>query len=191
MKIALIILAAGNSSRLGQPKQMLDRGNQSMIQYIYNECIKSKLGPVYVVTGAYHDAIAKELTEATLIRNSKWQNGMASTISFALRNIDQENLEGTIIVLSDQIYLTSETLTQLGIVASTHTNKIVNCQYQKGMGPPTYFHKSLFSELELLSGDDGAKSIVKKYFSCRFSIDFPLGDLDLDTLDDLKRLEDL
>ena len=162
-----------------------------MIEYIYQECVTSKLGPIYVVTGAYHDVISNELIDAQIIYNRKWQDGMASSISYAMRSIDQEFLDGVIIILSDQVFLTSNILLKLTAKSSTSTKKIVNCQYQKGMGPPTYFDKSLFPELEQLSGDDGAKSLVKKYTTLKSSVDFPRGDVDLDTIEDISVLEDL
>ncbi len=162
-----------------------------MIQYIHQECIKSELGYVYVATGAYHDAISNEIPEAHLIYNANWTDGMASTISFAMKNINQEILDGVIIILSDQVFLTSDTLNRLAQKATNETNQIVNCKYQKGLGPPTYFHKSLFSELEKLSGDEGAKSIVKKYSTSLTSINFPKGDIDLDTTIDIKILDEL
>ena len=191
MDIAIIILAAGSSSRLGQPKQLLQRGNQSMIQYVHEECLKSKLGPVYVVTGAYHDAISAELNDAEIIHYPRWENGMGSSISYALKTLKIDNLKGVIIALSDQVYLTSEILTELAQEANQSNSKIVNCKYQSEMGPPTYFDKSLFQELEQLTGDDGAKSIVKKYKTSRSSIRFVLGEVDIDTTEDLQILDNL
>ena len=190
MKIALIILAAGNSSRLGQPKQLLLRGDQSMIQYIVSECTHSKLGPVYVVTGAYHKEIVQQLDSALLLHNISWEQGMSSSIAFAMRNIDKESIDGVLIVLSDQVYFDKTILADIAAIARTKHHKIINCRYQKGMGPPTYFDKSLFAELEQLSGDAGAKAIIIKYITQSTSINFLRGDVDLDSKEDLKVLED-
>jgi len=188
LNIGIIILAAGNSSRLGRPKQLLKRGEVSMIQYIHQECVNSKLGPVYIITGAYHEVISKEI-KSNIIENKNWKNGMATTISFAMRNINTLSLDGIILALSDQVYLSSSILQEIAQEARNSKSKIVNCQYQNGMGPPTYFDKSLFVELEQLTEGDGAKSIVKKYNNYKSSIQFPLGDIDLDVESDLDVLK--
>lgn len=191
MNIALIILAAGNSSRLGQAKQLLHRGDQTMIEYIVSQCTQSELGPVYVVTGAYHDEISLLVDNDLLLHNTSWQQGMSSSIAFAIRNIDQASVDGAVIILSDQVYLDKNILVEIAEVALTNPHQIINCQYQKGMGPPTYFDKSLFAELEQLSGDDGAKPIVMRHADQSTSIDFLLGDVDLDNESDLSVLESL
>ena len=190
MNIALIILAAGDSSRLGQPKQLLRRGDQSMIEHIVSQCDQSELGPVYIITGKYHDAISNQIGRSNILHNHKWQEGMSSSIAFAISNIDQVLIEGAIIILSDQVYFDKTILADIAAIAKTKHHKIINCRYQKGMGPPTYFDKSLFAELEQLSGDSGAKAIIIKYITQSTSINFPRGDVDLDSKEDLKILED-
>ena len=162
-----------------------------MIEYIHLECVASELGPVYVVTGAYHYEISQLIDSDCLLYNTTWQRGMASSIAFALSNIDQESIDGAFVILSDQVYFDKKILVEIAAVAHTNLYKIINCRYQKGMGPPTYFDKSLFAELEQLSGDDGAKSIVTKYSSALSSIEFDRGGVDLDTEEDLNVLEDL
>ncbi len=189
--IASIILAAGNSSRLGQAKQLVRRGNQSMIQYIYEQCVSANLGPTYILTGAYHEEISKELPKASILHYSDWEDGMGSTISFAMNQIQLNSLDGVVIVLSDQIFLTSSILLNLVQEAYSSKSSIVNCEYQNGMGPPTYFDKSLFRDLTFLEGADGAKSIVSKHMNHRSFIQFPKGYIDIDTQEDLNLLMDL
>lgn len=190
-KVSILILAAGNSNRLGQAKQMLQRGNETMIQYIYQECIKSQIGPVYIITGAYHEAIEKEIPDAKIIFNPNWEEGMSTSISCGIKNIEHKKLSGVIIVLSDQVYFNKSVLTKISAVALSKSPKIINCTYQEGMGPPTYFDKSLFPVLAQLSGDEGAKSIVRKYISESIAISFPKGHFDLDTPEDLDILNTL
>lgn len=189
--IALIILAAGNSSRLGQVKQLVHRSDRSMIQYIYEQCVNSNLGSTYILTGAYHEEISQEVPSASVIYNPNWKDGMGSTIAFALQEIKSEELDGVVIILSDQIYFSSSILYDLINEANSSKSKVVNCQYQNGMGPPTYFDKSLFEELKKLGGENGAHSIVKKYFTKRSFIQFPKGHLDIDTQEDLDLLNDV
>lgn len=185
MNIALIILAAGDSSRLGQPKQLLLRGDQSMIEYMVSECTQSELGPVYVVTGKYHMEISNQIVNTKILYNENWQEGMSSSIAFAISNIDLGLVDGAIIILSDQVHFEKNILAEITRIVRTNKYKIINCQYDKGLGPPTYFDKTLFVELANLKGENGAKEIVKKYITDCVSIDFPNGGIDLDTEEDL------
>ena len=178
-------MAAGSSSRLGRPKQLLSRGKESMIEYITSECVESKLGPTYIVTGKYHDVISIKIDSAKILYNTAWQEGMSSSIAFAISTIDRKLIDGAIVVLSDQVYFSKKILAKISAVAKSKRQKIINCKYEKGMGPPTYFDKSLFGELEKLSGDDGAKSIIQKHIENSISIDFTKGSIDLDTPADL------
>lgn len=189
--IALLILAAGSSSRLGHPKQLVRRGEQLMINHIISECKASKLGPIYLVTGKYHQEIINHVKDITVLYNKFWDEGMSSSISFGVKQINKKNLRGIIIILSDQVYMSKKVLTKIKVLADTKNTKIINCKYQIGEGPPTYFDRSLFSELELLSGDHGAKCLLKKYITSRLFIDFPEGHIDIDHPQDLHKLKHL
>jgi len=88
--IGIIILAAGSSSRLDKPKQLLMHRGTSLIRHVTAEAFEAGLLPVLVVTGAGSDAISKELdeTNAAIVYNNRWQEGMASSIVKGITHVN-------------------------------------------------------------------------------------------------------
>lgn len=191
MKTALLIIAAGRSARLGQPKQLLPFKNTFLLDYIINECQSSEVGDIFVVLGANRELIEPRLNHSIIkntFYNPNWIDGMGTSLACGIFKILNENYHNVIVILSDQPFFTKHLLNK---IIEHHKNtlaRIIVSKYQKGMGPPTFFDKSLFSELSKLKGDVGAKPIIKRYFKEIETIDFEKGNLDIDTVDDLKWL---
>jgi molybdenum cofactor cytidylyltransferase len=115
METPIIVLAAGSSSRLGQPKQLLPRDGTSMLAYVVQECIASQLGEVIVVLGAQATRMLSEIESLNciLITNQNWQEGQGSSIACAAQSINPENVEGVFIVLVDQVHFNREVLLRI------------------------------------------------------------------------------
>lgn len=190
MKIHILILAAGNSSRLGQTKQLLMHKGSSLLNRTIEECVKSKIGDITVVLGAKHESIKQQIIadNMNVVFNPNWQNGMGASLAFGLQSIDTKKLDGLLIVLTDQIYFESKVLKQILIKQKETNAPIVISRYQDGAGPPSFFESSLFDEISQLNGDQGAKSIVQKYKDEVAYVDFHLGDIDVDVPADLSRI---
>jgi molybdenum cofactor cytidylyltransferase len=191
MKIALLIIAAGRSARLGQPKQLLSFKNTFLLDYIINECQTSEVGDIFVVLGANRELIEPKLNHSTLkdiFYNSNWADGMGTSIACGISNIKDKNYDGVIVLLADQPFFTSNLLIQIIEHQINTLAKIIVSKYRKGMGPPTFFDKSLFEKLSKLKDDIGAKPIIKQYFNEIETVDFEKGNLDIDTVHDLKWL---
>ncbi len=131
MAIATIILAAGGSSRLGQPKQLIQSNGETLVRRMAQQALALRAGPVVVVLGANQDRIMKELTglAITTVVNPTWAEGMASSLRTGLRALDTESTEAFLVVLTDQPYVTADLLQQLidtrqstgrGIIASRY-----------------------------------------------------------------------
>ena len=189
MKIAILIIAAGASRRLGQPKQLLNYKKSFLLNYIIQECKASKIGDVYVVLGANYEQIQPKLdNDITVLINDNWQKGMGNSIAFGFQKLIQEDYEGVIIAVGDQPFF-SQNILQSIIGKQNNTNSsIIISKYKIGQGTPCFFDKKLFSELVKLQGDIGAKPIIKKYKDYVQMINFPKGNIDIDTIDDLKYL---
>lgn len=186
MRFSIIIIAAGSSSRLGQPKQLLPYKVGNLLSHTITACCESEIGSIHLILGANHKAILKE-TEIDACQvhvNPNWQNGMGNSIAFGLKQINK-NIEGVVITMADQPFLEKGHLKQL---IEKQSAGIVLSKYEEGKGPPTFFSKDYFDELSKLSGDDGAKVVIKKHQSIVQFVSFPKGNIDIDREEDLKYL---
>lgn len=187
MKTAIIVLAAGASRRLGQAKQLLPFKGKTLIEHILDECLKSDIGDVFIILGAKNEIIESKIPpEVNILKNEKWQSGMASSITLGIRNAIV--YDAAIIVLADQPHFDNTILEALRIKQMETGTSIVVSKYQKGTGPPVLFLQKHFNELLDLTGDEGAKEVIKKYPNETAWISFKKGNLDIDTESDLSRL---
>jgi len=191
MKTAILIIAAGASRRLGQPKQLVNYRNTFLLDYIIDECISSEVGNLFLVLGANRNLIEQKLDASkveAIFYNKNWSNGMGSSIACGISEIAKLDYQNAIIVLSDQPYFTKILLHNIIIQHKTTQAEIIISQYKEGKGPPTFFSKSLFPALMQLDSDIGAKPIIKKYKKEIVAIHFENGHIDIDTPDDLEEL---
>lgn len=189
--LAIILVAAGSSSRLGQAKQLLEYKGKTLIEHTIEQCIDSQLGDVYVVIGAHKEKVEPLIEDLNcqIVFNSAYEQGIGTSIAAGVETAMKLDASGVVICLVDQVYMSAEVLINLVEKQKSTKAAIVFSKYQNGQGPPTYFSSELFSELIELDDDDGAKSIVKKYMDQVSFIDFKLGNVDIDRPEDLGLLE--
>lgn len=190
--IGAVILAAGESSRLGTPKQLLKYAGQSLLQHSIETATASGVFPVVVVLGSNADIIKKEIDihKVPVVINNEWQEGMASSIRYGIKAMLQLNpsVEGTVMLLCDQPHITPALLATL-VMKYRETGKlIVACQYRDTFGPPVFFHHTMFPDLLLLKGDIGAKSLISRHVNETELVSFPGGNMDVDTEADYQTL---
>ena len=185
---AAIILAAGESSRLGQPKQNLFFNGQTLLQRAVDSTQRSKCKSVIVVLGANADVITPP-AKTTLLYNKDWKEGMASSIRIAINEVNEDvSVDKAIILLCDQPFVSAELLDSM-IDKQTETGKtIVACTYNGTIGVPVLFERGLFAELLLLRGNEGAKKVLKDHIPDIASIPFEQGGIDIDTPADYEQL---
>jgi molybdenum cofactor cytidylyltransferase len=188
----IVILAAGNSSRLGQPKQLLPYRGKTLLNHTATEALNAALHPVVVVTGAFHAEISDGLHNQPLetIFNPAWEEGMASGIVAGLTKILSVNpdVNAVIIAVCDQPFISTALLLQL---ISTHDSSgkgIIASAYADSVGTPVLFSHPYFAKLLRLSGTEGAKKLLKQYPTDLATIDFPNGHIDIDTAKDVAYL---
>lgn len=190
--IGAIVLAAGGSSRLGTPKQLLKYAGQSLLQNSIDAVTDSSIHPVIVVLGANAEIIKKEIenNKVHVVVNTEWHEGMASSIRYGIKILSELDplTEGIIIVLCDQPHVTSELLANLMRTYRETGKNIVACHYRDTFGPPVFFHNTMFPELLLLKGDVGAKGLISQHTSEMELVSFPEGSIDIDTEADYKNL---
>ena len=187
-KTGIIILAAGSSSRLGRPKQLLHYQGQSFIQHITAEALKSNLNPVFVITGANAEKVSVDLQhiEASIVYNARWQEGMASGIITGIENVLllHKDIEAMIISVCDQPFLSAALFEQMVETRAASGKGIVASRYAGTTGTPVLFARNYFEHLLQLKGEEGAKKLLKMYGEDVATVLFPEGNIDIDSEDD-------
>jgi molybdenum cofactor cytidylyltransferase len=187
----IIILAAGSSSRLGTPKQNLIYKDETLLQRAIKAAQSTGCYPIIIVLGANFKAINPTIEDlpVSIVYNADWQEGMSSSIRFGISELqkNQAKIDSVILMLCDQPFVNTELLHQL--ILSATKRSVVACAYNSGIGPPTFFDSYYFPELLLLKGNEGAKKLILKHEAHITTIPFPLGNIDIDTLDDFEQLK--
>lgn len=188
---AIVILAAGNSSRLGKPKQLLPYRQKTLIEHIVAEALQTCV-PVAVVTGAAANEVAACLknNDVVLVNNPQWQSGMASGIAVGIAKALSLNgqLRRIILAVCDQPYVTTALFKKL-VATQQQTGKgIIACGYADTVGTPVLFTALYFEQLKNLSGAEGAKKLLKTYGDDVATVSFMEGRIDIDTEEDYQKL---
>jgi len=192
--IGIIILAAGASTRLGEPKQNLSFRGKNLLNHAITVAKETDYTPIIIITGA-HTLETDDISdpEVYVVQNPDWQKGIAASISLGISYLQEKEpkISGVILMVCDQPYVTSTILHQL-ITERIKTNKpIIACSYQDTLGTPVLYDKKYFEALSNLKGDEGAKKIILKNLEEVASITFDLGSIDIDTEEDYQQLLDL
>lgn len=196
MNVGIVILAAGASSRMGVPKQLLHIDGKSLIKRITEMVMDAPCYPVVVVLGANRDMIRKELAgmPITIIDNPQWEKGMSGSIKMGLAGsyMTFKELESIIFLTADMPLVSVDLIKKMISKAEEVSAKIndvpdiVACNYGGQMGIPVLFRRKLFNDLLELSGDNGAKKIILANKERTVTVDFPEGKIDLDTMEEYR-----
>lgn len=191
-KAAVIILAAGSSSRLGSPKQLLTVDDKTLLQHTIEAAKAAGIDPVIVVLGANRELIKKDLNakEVIIAENEEWQSGLASSIHSGIEALTKvsPSADAAILMVCDQPFVSAELLNDLLRKQNETGKAIVASSYDNTLGTPALFQSSLFPELAALEGDTGAKILLKKYENQLSSVPFIFGGIDIDTGEDYRNL---
>lgn len=187
-----VILAAGNSSRLGQNKQLLRVGDQTIIRRAVLATRAARVRHIAVVTGFAPDAVRRELfgLGVTEIYNSEWSLGMGRSLAAAVTapKVMAWNSAALLVVLPDQFRVSTNHLDALLSARQTSGKGIAATRYGAEQGAPAVFAASYFQALAALAPAAGARPLLKKFASDAVFIDNPDAAFDLDTRADMARL---
>ncbi len=191
--VAIVILAAGASTRMGTPKQLLPYQGQNLLEHTIEKAITSLCKPVIVVLGANAQQIHSQINQdsVTVVENPHWHLGMGSSIRRGILFITNhyENIDAAIITVCDQPFLSTEIINNLVTTYYSTEKPIIACQYADTLGVPVLFSQQFFSELANLGETGGAKKLIHKYCDRVFPLPFPLGAVDIDTPQDYQQLQ--
>ncbi len=188
-KTGIIILAAGSSSRLGQTKQLLSYNGKTLLRHTVEEAL-NVTSRIIVVTGSENKEIEKEAGTVITVRNKEWQEGMASSIRKGLQEIQQcyPETEQYIFTVCDQPYISASVFLELIRKKGTSGKSMVASSYSGALGTPVLFSKDYADRLYGLSGQEGARKLIGKHPEEVASIVFEKGAVDIDTMEDYKKL---
>jgi len=195
MSVAAVILAAGPSSRLGQPKQLIGFAGESLLERALRLAREAGASPVLVVLGANFAPICATIpfNEAIPVFNEKWQQGMSTSIHAGLSEADVRapGATGALVMTCDQPRFSANHLHSLLLAFSAAQTEptIVASNYAGIYGIPAVFPRSVYPKLYALHGDKGARALLTKP-PCRIVAVACSGcEIDIDLPEDLAHLE--
>jgi molybdenum cofactor cytidylyltransferase len=185
----VLVLAAGASSRLGQPKQLVLLGGQPALHLTVSNAVAVAGHAVTVVIGAHARTLTHLLAHspASVIVNRHWQEGLGASIRFGMSALPPA-CSAVMIVLGDQVAVTAEDLRRLNNAWREQEGIIAAATYQGHVGVPAIFPRLCFAELSELKGDRGARAILERHNFRLVRVPMPNAAVDLDTPEDLATL---
>lgn len=189
-KVYAIIVAAGESKRVGKPKQLLGWQNRPLLKLAIDNA-RLLLGErVIVVLGAHAESIqsAINLAGVTVIVNPDWREGIASSIRTGVRNLPA-SAAAALILLCDQPLIAPAHIRKLLSGWQNEPACLVASQYKDSVGVPALFPAEFFGHLLKLEGNRGAKRVLLAYPQSLLKIPLPEAEIDIDTMGDFDRLK--
>jgi molybdenum cofactor cytidylyltransferase len=187
-----IILAAGASTRIGQPKPLLMWRGEAFIRHVARTALSAGLSPVAIVAGAHTAEIRAAVADlpVMLIHNPEWEAGQSTSVRCGLRTLP-DTIGSAVFLLADQPHIPIELVKALRDQHAQSLSPIVAPLIDDRRGNPVLFDRATFADLLSLTGDVGGRAMFAKY-----PITYvPWHDanllLDVDTPEDYQRLRGL
>jgi len=188
----IIILAAGSSSRMGQPKQQLVYQDKTLLQRAIEAAKGVQAHALLVVLGANNQTILDDVDSKHLdvVINPEWEQGMSSSIKSGITALQTlyPKIDDVLMMLCDQPFVNTELLVKLIDAKPPTDDAIVACKYKDTIGVPVLFGKNWFADLQDLKGEDGAKKLLLTHQDKVVTVPFDKGSIDIDTPDDYQQL---
>ncbi|MDP3073331.1 MAG: nucleotidyltransferase family protein [Opitutaceae bacterium] len=184
-RFGAIILAAGASTRLGTPKQLLELGGRPLLVRAVEAALASPAWPVVVVLGAHAEKIRPALARLPVLvaENPTWAEGMASSLRAGVTTLRQfsRRIDAALVALCDQPAFSAATIAQLVAAQRATGRSIVAARYGGRPGAPALFLRAHFAALAALTGEEGARALLNADPGNVATVDLPELALDLDT----------
>ena len=192
LRVGAVILAAGQSSRMGEPKQLLRLGGKTLLARTLENVRASKVNDIVLVLGFAAGKIAQQVAVegVKVVLNEAYQQGMGVSLRVGLSALDPLT-DAALIVLADQPFVRPETLDQI-IDQFQHSGaQIAVPMYQGFRGNPVLLDRSVFHEVMALSGDVGCRAIFGNHVEgiLKVNVDDIGVLLDIDNKEDLAKLQ--
>lgn len=186
--LGALVLAAGQSARLGQPKQLVRLAGETLLQRSIRVASQAGAEPVFVVLGASYEAVLESLDgdphEPRILINKAWATGMASSLRLGAAAAERAGVDDLLVLTCDQPTVSPEHLRHL--VNVSKREHVVASYYRSRRGIPVLFPDFSFHALQNLHGDAGARELLQD--DAVLTVPLPGGEFDLDTPEDLALL---
>lgn len=192
--VAAVVLAAGASTRLGSPKQLIEIEGESLLRRTVRLAVEAGCAPVFAVLGYEAERMRGELNDldATSVVNRGWAEGMGSSLRCGMEAVCalEPQPAGVLLLVCDQPKLTTEHLRAVIAGLEGQEARIAASQYGGRVGVPAAFGRAFFAELLDVQGDRGAREVLRRHAEVVRAISWPDGELDVDLPEDLTGLEE-
>lgn len=180
MRVAAVVVAAGGSTRLGKPKQLVRLGKENLLERAVRVAQEAGCAPVVVVLGASSDVILAQcsLANACIVLNEDWASGMGGSVGVGVRAL--QNVGGCVVMTCDMPAVTPEHLRLMMGLGLEH--EVIASLYSGRRGVPAYFPSAMFAQLTVLRGDAGARKLLQ---DARY-VKLEGGEIDVDTVADVE-----
>jgi len=190
--LGIVILAAGEASRMGQAKQLLTLQGQTLLEICVQKAVDLQPASITIVLGAHFDKMQVEAQRLqqkhsnqliNWVENPNWATGMGSSIQAGMQKTLQVTPQAkqVLILLADQPLIQTSQLQTLLEVFQTSDQAIVASKYGDSFGVPAVFDQSLFGALLQLNEKAGAKKVMKKHQTQMRLVALPEAAFDMDT----------
>jgi len=195
-KVAGLLLAAGTSSRMGKPKQLLPIGGLTLLDRVLEQALRSDLDLVTLVLGFSAKEIKQTLTvdphhpKLKVVQNDRYQEGISSSIIAGLSAMEDE-YDHVMVILGDMPYVTSRLINLLLRRYLESRLPLGAVKVKAKRSHPVIISRHFYPDLHLLQGDAGARDLFAKYADqiCWVESEKEDADLDIDTAGDYRQLK--
>ncbi len=188
--VAAVVLAAGASTRLGQPKQLAPIGGRPALAYTLDALRASSVDRIVLVLGHNADAIAAalDLTDITVVRNDAYAEGQSTSVVAGVKSLG-DDVDAALMVVGDQPLLAPTVVDAIVRAYEQTGGPFIVPVYAGEWGNPVLLARATWPLLDNLKGDTGARPILRKHMDMVLEVPVP-GSLldDIDTPDDYARI---
>ncbi|GAB3824099.1 nucleotidyltransferase family protein [Hymenobacter jeollabukensis] len=189
--IPAVLLAAGASTRMGQPKQLLPYQGRTLLRRAAETALAAGCAPVIIVTGALHQELVAEVADlpVQLVHNAVWEAGLGTSIGVGVQAVEEAAPEAAavLIMLTDQPLVTPELLREL-LKEWQQSGLPVATGYASSVGVPAVFGRLVWPQLLALPAAAGAKLLLQRLGDELAVVPFPAAALDVDTPEQYQQL---
>jgi molybdenum cofactor cytidylyltransferase len=188
--VAAVVLAAGSSSRLGQPKQLAPIAGRPALAYTLDALRASRVDRIVLVLGHAADAVAAalDLTDITVVRNDAYAEGQSTSVRAGVKSLG-DDVDAALMVVGDQPLLAPTVVDAIVRAYAETGGPFIVPVYDGEWGNPVLLARATWPLLDHLKGDTGARPILRKHMD--MVLELPVaGSLldDIDTPDDYARI---